>query len=222
MIRLLGMLLMLAGTAAQSADYIEVPGRLSDDDFYNLVSCEALPGQPCRFEHVRWKATDAKDLTISIFQIAPDYTDYVAADAALDNAVAEINGLGAGLTLRRVADGEDAHVTIYLSEHKGGDKISGVGIKGVDGSNIQGAYVHIFWNGARELTRGVIIFSIDLGKQDIEPVMLEEVVQSLGLLTDIRSPWYETRSIFSEDTNLVTKLGGQDAMVLRRHYPPAQ
>ena len=41
----------------------------------------------------------------------------------------------------------------------------------------------------------------------------------MGLMTDIRNPYYETRSVFSEDSNTVQKLGVQDRMALRRHYP---
>ena len=56
-------------------------------------------------------------------------------------------------------------------------------------------------------------------RQAIASVVLEEVVQALGLLTDIRSPVYR-RSIFAEDSNSGIRLRGQDAMVIRRHYPP--
>ena len=49
--------------------------------------------------------------------------------------------------------------------------------------------------------------------------MLEELTQSMGLMTDIRNPYYETRSVFSEDSNSVVKLGEQDREALRLHYP---
>ena len=48
--------------------------------------------------------------------------------------------------------------------------------------------------------------------------MLEELTQSLGFLTDIRNPLYESHSVFSEDSNSVTRLGPQDVTVLRWHY----
>jgi hypothetical protein len=40
----------------------------------------------------------------------------------------------------------------------------------------------------------------------------------MGLVTDVLSPAYED-SIFAEDGNSVTRLRGQDAAALRRHYP---
>ncbi len=206
-------------STASAQDFIEVDGKLTDDQFYNLVACDAVPDGPCRFDPVRWAATDAQDLTISIYQKHPSYDTYDAASDALNNAVAQINSAGAAVQLRRLVDGADAHITVYLSGFDSGSTIDGIGLKGVDGSTVYDAYFHIFWNGRRELTRGVVIFSKDLDRDEIEPVMLEEVVQSLGLLKDVRADWYETRSIFSEDSNLVTAISGQDAIVLRRHYP---
>jgi hypothetical protein len=49
--------------------------------------------------------------------------------------------------------------------------------------------------------------------------MIEELSQAMGLMTDIRNPYYETQSVFSEDSNSVQKLGEQDREALRRHYP---
>lgn len=200
-------------------DFIVTDGPLSDDDFYNLVSCEAEPGTDCTFEPVRWSERDASDLTVSILDVAESFQHYALADEALDIAVSEINAAGGSVQLRRLPDGEEAHVTLYLSGIREGEPISGIGLRDVDGAILQGAYVHIFWNGARELTRGLIIMAQTLEGFDIQPIILEEVTQSLGLLTDIRNPWYETRSVFSEDSNMVTRLGKQDAMVIRRHYP---
>lgn len=222
MIRILLLCFFGVAHAAHSFEFIEVPGKLSDNEFYKLLSCRAAPGQACRFEPTKWRAEDAKDLTISIYKTSADYLFPKSADLALDHAVSEINGVGADVVLRRLENGEDAHITVFLSSHKKGDTINGIGINAVDGNIMQGAYVHVFWNKQCNLTRGIIIFSADLDEEEITAVMLEEVTQALGLLTDIRSPWYETRSVFSEDSNLVTKPGRQDAMALRRHYPAAQ
>jgi hypothetical protein len=41
----------------------------------------------------------------------------------------------------------------------------------------------------------------------------------MGLWTDIGGPYYESRSIFSESSNSLVRLGEQDLMALRRHYP---
>lgn len=52
---------------------------------------------------------------------------------------------------------------------------------------------------------------------EVASLLLEEVVQGLGLMTDISGPAYR-QSIFAEDGNATTSLAGQDAMALRRHY----
>ncbi len=38
-------------------------------------------------------------------------------------------------------------------------------------------------------------------------------------MTDIRNPYYETRSIFSQDSNSQKQLGAQDKYALLQHYP---
>lgn len=48
--------------------------------------------------------------------------------------------------------------------------------------------------------------------------MLEELTQAMGLMTDIRNPYYDETSVFSQDTNASTELGEQDIMALKRHY----
>ena len=63
-----------------------------------------------------------------------------------------------------------------------------------------------------------IAISQEIRRREIASVVLEELVQALGLPTDIDSPAY-TRSIFSEADNATVWLRGQDAAALRRHYP---
>ena len=62
----------------------------------------------------------------------------------------------------------------------------------------------------------------DLPPGDVAPVVLEELTQAMGLMTDIRNPAYEGVSVFSEDSNAVLRLGAQDKEALRRHYPPEE
>ena len=70
----------------------------------------------------------------------------------------------------------------------------------------------------REIRRGVILISRDLRADEAHSVLLEELVQSMGLRWDIRDPAYRGRSIFDEDSNLVRRLSGQDRTALRMHY----
>jgi hypothetical protein len=69
------------------------------------------------------------------------------------------------------------------------------------------------------ILKAVIIFTTGLQKRAYESAMLEEITQGLGLLTDIGGAYYESRSIFSQSSNALTKLGKQDIMALGRHYP---
>lgn len=55
-----------------------------------------------------------------------------------------------------------------------------------------------------------------------ESIMLEEITQALGLITDIQNPYYRSRSILSQNAdNSLKTLGIQDTMSLIRHYPPS-
>nr|WP_275450658.1 DUF2927 domain-containing protein [Octadecabacter antarcticus] len=63
-----------------------------------------------------------------------------------------------------------------------------------------------------------IVFAADIPVDQAGPIMLEELTQAMGLMTDIRNPYYETRSVFSEDSNTVAKLGVQDSAALRFQY----
>jgi hypothetical protein len=51
--------------------------------------------------------------------------------------------------------------------------------------------------------------------------MLEELTQAMGLMSDIKNPYYEGKSVFSEDSNDSKELGYQDVVALRRHYEGA-
>jgi hypothetical protein len=51
------------------------------------------------------------------------------------------------------------------------------------------------------------------------PVVLEELTQAMGLLTDIEGQAYADSSVFSETSNAVRRLSRQDRAALRLHYP---
>ena len=68
------------------------------------------------------------------------------------------------------------------------------------------------------IERAAIILARDLPPDHYRAVLLEELVQAMGLLTDIRNTAYAGRSIFAADDNLTTALQGQDLVALRRHY----
>lgn len=69
------------------------------------------------------------------------------------------------------------------------------------------------------IREALIAISAKARRREIASILLEEITQALGLMTDIQGPTYR-RSVFSEDSNSVVRLEGQDAMALRRHYAP--
>lgn len=212
---------MVSGAGAQEVDYLATEGKLTAEDFYRLVACRALPGQACSVEIVRWAPPVARRLAVAVAPVPAAYPADMAqaASRALDRAIAEINGAGAAINLVRVGKGEAAPITIHLSPVYEGQVIQGTGVDGVDGQTIGAALVTVWWDEAFALTSAVIVLACDLPVTDLEPVILEELTQATGLMTDIRNPAYETLSVFSEDSNTVTRLSPLDRDVLRRHYP---
>lgn len=220
-----GLLLALVATGAWAQDdFVVTDGKLSAQAFYDLVSCGAPPGGPCVFDRVRWAPEDALDLVVGFAPVQPGYPRVAMRPMsdALDAAIAEINGAGAALRLRRAGKQEGADVTIHLAAIGEGDAIAGTGVAGVDGEIIGAALVTVWWDDALNMTDAVIVVAGDLPEEEMRPVLLEEVTQALGLLTDVRNPFYEDLSVFSEDSNRVTKLGVQDREALRRHYGDAR
>lgn len=213
---------MCLGTAAMADDFVVTNGPISDDDFYRLVACRAEPGQPCPYDFIRWAPEQARDLRIGFAPISPDYPPQLAdhMQHSLDLAIRAINAIGADLTLVRGDKDDDLDIRLHLAPIRAGDRIFGTGVREVDGVTIGAGLVHLFWDDNLNLTQGVIVLAEDIPFNEAYPILLEEVTQALGLLTDVRDPYYETRSVFSEDSNTVTKHGAQDIMAILRHYPP--
>lgn len=224
MIRWLCAVLLWLGTSAGAQDYISVPDApLSNDAFYNLVSCAAAPGAPCAKSRVRWPEERAGDLSLGIVAIHQNYPRLLRTPIrrALFQAIAEVNGAGAGLHLRRADPDETPDIAIYLVDQKIGSTIRNFPEPELNGNEMPAAMFWVWWNGKNEIQRAVILFARDARWEEVQSIMLEEVVQSTGLMTDIASPWYTSRSIFAEfSDNTVTRLQPQDIMALRRHYPP--
>jgi len=204
-----------------AVEFVETTGKLTNDDFYRIVSCGAPPGGACHDPVVRWSARNASDLRIVLDPVHPDYPGPLAKlmQAALDQAIAQINAAGTALHLRRVPTGHAAPVVVYLTPAGDGERIFGTGEAGIDGEIIGAGLTTIWWNDAHEITNAYIVLSGDLPASEVASVMLEELTQSMGLMTDIRNRAYDSISVFSEDSNSVTRLGPQDLMALRRHYP---
>ncbi|WP_341864239.1 DUF2927 domain-containing protein [Gymnodinialimonas sp. 57CJ19] len=204
--------------AAFAQEFIAVPDRISDEAFYRLVACAARPGGECNKPLIYWPEERRLALRVGIASTAESFQDYRfdIVDAAIDAAIAEINGAGAHLFLERVYEGE-MDVPFYLVDTPQGGTITGTGVEELDGSSIAIGRVAIRSRGG-DIVASTIAISQDIRRREIASVILEELVQSLGLVTDIASPAYEL-SIFAENGNSMTRLRGQDASALRRHYP---
>lgn len=207
--------LLLAGPAA-AQEFVVAPGPLSDEAFYRAVACAAEPDGVCQKPFIRWNAEKREALGVSLASIAPGLPPYKRQliEAGLDDAIAQINGLDAGIRLLRAAGEGD--IDVHIVSTPPGYIMTGTGIPALDGNMLPLGRVALR---AREgeIREGVIAISAFVRRREIASILLEEITQALGLMTDIRGPAYR-RSLFSEDGNSVTRIVGQDAAALRRHY----
>ncbi|NKX43633.1 DUF2927 domain-containing protein [Roseicyclus persicicus] len=214
----LALAVLLAAPQASAQEFIAVPDLISDEAFYRLVACAAPPGGACAKPLIRWPDEQRLQLRVGIAAVAAAFPTYKLdlIDRALDDAIAEINAVGAGLYLTRAYEGE-LDVPLYLVDTPQGGTIGGTSVAELDGAEIAIARVALRSRG-EDIVAAAIAISADIRRREIASVVLEELVQAMGLPTDIASPAY-TRSIFSETGNSTVWLRGQDAAALRRHYP---
>lgn len=211
--------LMLALPGAAAAEVVAVPGLLSDDDFYRAVSCGAAPGGDCTKPVLHWKLQRPVRVGIALMDRAYLGRRQARGRAALIRAVQAINDAGANIRLVLVGPGAPADIKVYFHRSDGSTPISDPANPDLDRAQLLGAQVRLWGKTDTGIERGAIIFSTRLGLQDYESVMLEELTQAMGLMTDIKSPAYDGISVFAEDSNAAKVLGPQDIMALRRHYP---
>ena len=214
----LALTLALAAPVAVGQEFVSVPGLISDADFYRLVACAAPPGGDCAKPIIRWPEERRLRLRVGIAAVAATFPSYKfdLIDRALDDAIAEINASGAALYLTRAYEG-DLDVPLFLVDTPQGGTISGTSLPDLDGADMAIARVALRSRGD-EIVASAIAISQDIQRREIASVVLEELVQAMGLPTDIDGPAYE-RSIFAEYSNSTVWLRGQDAAALRQHYP---
>lgn len=199
------------------SDGIAVDRLLTDEEFYRLATCGAPPGGDCRAEPLRW---DKSQLTVTLSAgtdaLPPDFLARLS--AALRAAIVEVNGTGAGITLAS-SSLPDADIRVLPTRLTEGEALSDV--PGFSGPGIMGiGYMTVWSDHTSTIREAVILISTEISPQDLRSVMLEEVTQALGFLYDIDGPAYEGVSILSQSSNATVTLTGQDARLLRRHYPP--
>jgi len=216
---------------------VETAGPLSDAAFYRLVACAAPPDGPCAKPFYRWAKSD---ITVAITQSAPAFLGGKAkrADAAVVRAVQRLNAVGMSVTLRQTSGSAD--ITVHLLDTARGTTITNSTAPLLNGLTMANA-ITAFEVTAHDVTAldataldvtaldvtGSVITGAAIGVSNTLPlrqyesVLLEEITQALGLITDIQNPYYETRSILSQNAdNSLKTLGTQDRMALIRHYPP--
>jgi hypothetical protein len=215
--------LLAAPATAQGVDFIPTWGKLTDTEFYSLVTCGAPPGGPCAGEVARWSDGGVQALRVALRPaepgVNPAYADAIS--AAVDQAIAEINAAGSRVQMIRVGPNASADIRLYITQAGDGQPISGTGDRDLDGIIIGAGLVNVWWEGPQnKIYDAAIVYAGDMPPSSRLPVVLEELTQALGFLWDVRNPAYDQTSVFSEDSNSVARLGPQDRMVLLRHYPP--
>jgi len=210
--------LLLAGPV-RAQDYIETSGPLPDEDFYRLVACAAPPRGPCAKPAVRWPLGTVLKVAIARIDRAFLGRPQARARAALARAVQYLNTAGANIQLVQSNSPAEADIRLYFVDNDGRAPLLGKGIRGFEGALVRGGAVRIWWDQTGVIQGANIVFTRRLAISDYESALLEELTQSLGLMTDIKNSHYNGLSVFAEDSNAAKQLAPQDKMALRRHYP---
>lgn len=209
-------------STAQATEFVRTKGRMSDTDFYRAVSCAAPPGGECQRRILRWSKDKRGDITVGIWRIDDGYPSKSRriAMAALLNAIKEINGVGSSVQMRLVDDRTPDIKVMLIDGAIAREATSDGTLKDFALLDGAGGMARVYSGRKRGIIdRAEVMLTNDLPDNTINSVMLEEVIQSLGLLTDIHNRYYAKRSIFSEIGSRVTRLKGQDAKTLLLHYP---
>lgn len=200
-----------------ATDGIAVAGPLSDAELYRLVTCGAPPGGACRAATLRWPRSP---LTLRVAAsddpVPPGFEARLQRAAA--RAITQINGTGAGIALD-LTDADSADITIRPTALAEGTELAEV--PGFSGTGIMGVGYMTVWSDETDaIVEAVILISTEITEDDLPSVMLEEITQALGFRFDIEGPTYEGVSILSQTSNATVTIEGQDAALLRLHYPP--
>lgn len=213
--------LLLLSVAPARAEFVDLPGPVSLIEFYAAVSCGAPPGGSCQIAHRRWPPGKSQNLTVRVMQIQSDVPMELGQNltSAVSQAITEINR-AAPITLRLHHDPmtPDPDIAIYIIAKTPGNRVTGTGLPHLDGQSIANAKVIVRSQNSR-IQKAWVLLTQTLTPDTALSVALEELVQSLGFLFDVRGPAHAGRSIFDEDGSLVTRLDGQDAAVLSVKYP---
>lgn len=213
--------LLVLTMAPARAEFVDLPGPVSLNQFYDAVSCGAPPGGTCQIRHRRWPPGQAQNLTVRVMQTQPGVPTGLARQLldAVPQAITEINRV-APITLRLRHDPltPDPDIAVYVIAKTPDNRVTGTGLPHLDGLSVANARVIVRSQNTR-IRKAWVLLSQSVTHETALSVTLEELVQSLGFLFDVRGPAHAGRSIFDEDGSAVTRLDGQDAAVLTVKYP---
>lgn len=201
-------------------EFVHLGQPVDDQDFYRAVACAAPPGRDCEKRFIRWDKDVRSPLSVGFGTLTPALHAYQQRlyDQGLVDAIAQINAIGADIWLE--LDPESPRIAIHVIDTAPGEVIEGTGNPMLDGNRLPLGMVAVRSDQAGVIQEATIAISAKTRRRAIASVILEELVQSLGLMTDIRSPAPAyRRSVFSEDSNSGTRLRGQDAAAVLLHYP---
>ena len=212
-----------SGPAGAETEYVASDGKLTQLAFYRSVACGGAEIDKCQSILLRWPAHLRRDLRVGLSQIGADIPGKTRSlvIAALRRAVSEINTAGADITLT-IANGRHAHdaeIQLFLVNPDRQGKIKQVQSPLLRDQVLSSGLTRMRHKG-REILGVHVGLSGRMQPDAIQSVVLEELVQSLGLMTDILNPHYRHRSVFAEDCDCTTELTGHDRAVLLMHYPP--
>lgn len=213
--------LVLMTLSAQAEPFVKTTGKLSDLDFYRLVSCGAEPGGDCRNTPYRWSLPNDRTLTIGIVAKDPNYParHAKAVQEAIENTINEINGLGAGLRLAPPTS-EKPDITVRLEMAITPKPAQSTDLNDILNSMASGAWISVKKRGQNgPIVGSDITITPNVERRRVQPVFLSVTLTSLGLKTLIHNRSYKGRSVFSATGTIPRRMRGQDAMVLRSHYP---
>ncbi len=201
---------------ACAQDAVKSSGALSDEAFYRLVACAAPLNEPCAKPFYAWpKAV----LTVGIVQNDQPFLGgkKKRAEAAVVRALQHLNAVEMRMELR--PSNRNPDIAIHLIDTARGEIIRLKAGHLLNGLTMANAITALDVDGA-VISGASIALSRTMPIRQYESVMLEEITQALGLLTDIENPYYQSRSILSQHAdNSLKTLGEQDKVALIRHYP---
>jgi hypothetical protein len=212
--------LVLANSVAAESEFITLNGKVSDRDFHRAVACAALPGQDCTETMVHWPDDAVGQINLKLHKTQPAFIERHGTNGteAIDRAIAEINAVGSALQLVRDDKADRAAINIWLTDLSEGDAINIEGSIIPKTEIIEAAYVYVSYDDAGVIDRADIVVS-NLEPEELTSIILEEITQANGLLRDVDGDAYRDTSIFSENSNAITTLEGQDRAAILLHYP---